>query len=186
MPEMSAGRKAERPRQPQGSRQSAMAGSSFARNIPSDCGMTGHAGCRSAGADESAMSSKTGRDPGSTSGQIFQDRALARGRRHRGSHMKAKCGCFVADVRSFCRTVLGSGDLDGADRCHKFTRATAGVGKEFFVGAWQAAGDAPGTCTTAARCKGFPRPQQQRAPQVAGLNSAIPSGVFRIGKGLAW
>jgi hypothetical protein len=31
---------------------------------------------------------------------------------------------------------------------------------------------------------GVSRPQQQRAPHVAGLNSAIPSGVFRIGKGL--
>ena len=30
----------------------------------------------------------------------------------------------------------------------------------------------------------FACPQQQRAPHVAGLNSAIPSGVFRIGKGL--
>jgi hypothetical protein len=65
--------------------------------------MTGHAGRRSAGADENAMSSKTGRDPGSTSGQVFRDRALARGRRHRGSHVKAKCGYFVTDVRSFCR-----------------------------------------------------------------------------------
>jgi len=25
-----------------------------------------------------------------------------------------------------------------------------------------------------------------QGPHVAGLNSAIPSGVFRIGKGLAW
>jgi hypothetical protein len=42
--------------------------------------------------------------PGSTPGPVFHDRALARGRRHRGSHVRAaKCGYFVADVRSFCR-----------------------------------------------------------------------------------
>jgi len=99
---MSAGRKAEGPRQPQGSRQSAMAGSTFARNIPSD--MTGHAGCPSAHADESVMSSKTGGDPGSTLGQVFRTVLLRAGRQHRGSHVRAaKCGYFVADVRSFCR-----------------------------------------------------------------------------------
>jgi hypothetical protein len=81
-----------------------MPGSTFARNIPSDCGMTGHAGCPSAHADESVMSSKTGGDPGSTLGQVFRTVLLRAGRQHRGSHVRAaKCGYFVADVRSFCR-----------------------------------------------------------------------------------
>jgi hypothetical protein len=97
------------------------------------------------------MSSKTGRDPGSTSGQIVQDRALARGRRHRGSHVRAaKCGYFVADVRSFCRNGTrfqrrrwcGSLPEIHTRGCRRYERALCrGIAS---------GGDASGTCTTAA------------------------------------
>jgi hypothetical protein len=134
--------------------------------------------------DDSESSSRFGaalehdlsrKPPGNIRGSLFRDHAVARDDNVAARYLRAaKCGYFVADSRSICRTELCSTLDRGCRRstglsavCGELPTAALSVASEFSL---------QGARSVAHRNK---EPRAWR-----GLIQLFPSGVFRIGKGL--